>query len=101
MAALIHGVPVVTTYPQEVSHPLPVSMPRLEDGVNARLVPPDDPAALAHAIESLLDAPEERRRLGAAAKELARAFRWDRIAARHMELYQALLKARTSPVKST
>jgi glycosyltransferase involved in cell wall biosynthesis len=92
MAALTHGVPVVTTHPQEVSRPLPVSMPRLEDGVNARLVPPDDPAALARAVESLLDAPEERRRLGAAAAKLARAFAWDRIAAQHIAIYQSLLK---------
>jgi len=43
----------------------------VEDGREALLVPPGDPAALATAIGRLLDAPQERRRLGRAAQERA------------------------------
>jgi len=43
----------------------------VEDGREALLVPPGDPAALAEAIGRLLGAPEERRRLGLAAEERA------------------------------
>lgn len=40
----------------------------VDDGINAILVPPSDAAALKTAIRGLLDDPEERRRLGAAAR---------------------------------
>lgn len=43
----------------------------VEDGREALLVPPGDPGALADAIGRLLDAPEERRRLAAAAEARA------------------------------
>jgi glycosyltransferase involved in cell wall biosynthesis len=44
----------------------------IEDGVTGVLVPPREPAALRAAIERLLDDEDERRRLGAAAREAAR-----------------------------
>jgi glycosyltransferase involved in cell wall biosynthesis len=40
-----------------------------ENGVTGLLVPPDDPGALAGAIESLLDDEELRNRLGVAGRE--------------------------------
>ena len=43
-----------------------------EHGVTARLVPPGDPAALREAVDGLLDSPQERERLAAAAIERAR-----------------------------
>jgi len=42
------------------------------DGVTGRLVPPGDAAALAAALRALLDEPDERTRLGAAAMSYAR-----------------------------
>ena len=40
-------------------------------GVNALLVPPENPAALAEALMELASDPERRRRLGAAGRRLA------------------------------
>ncbi len=57
-----------------------------------RLVPPGDAAALAREVEALLDAPDERARLGAAAR--ARAIeRWDMrsILARFLDQVNALI----------
>ena len=91
MAALAHGVPVVTTRPQGTS---PAGdEPVLVDGVNARLVPPDDPDALARAVGDLIDDPEQRRRLGREAGQLSQAFSWNKIAAQHKAIYAQLLQA--------
>ncbi len=58
--ALSQGLPVVAT---RVS-----ALPEIvEDGVNGRLVPPQDPAALAAALTELVADPAARRRLGVAA----------------------------------
>ncbi|HTN43416.1 MAG TPA: glycosyltransferase [Nitrospiria bacterium] len=40
----------------------------VEDGLNGRLVPPRDPAALAEALIMLINRPEERKRLGRAGR---------------------------------
>lgn len=45
----------------------------LTDGVNGRLVPPEDPDALAAALDALIRSPDERRRLGDAAETRVRA----------------------------
>jgi glycosyltransferase involved in cell wall biosynthesis len=63
----------------------------IEDGRTGVLVPPQDPAALAAALEDLLRDPERRARLGAAGRERAQAFTIERIAARFAELYRRLL----------
>lgn len=50
----------------------------IDDGVTGRLVPPEDPAALAVALAALIADPAERQRLGTAARlRLERAFRHD------------------------
>jgi glycosyltransferase involved in cell wall biosynthesis len=64
----------------------------LRDGENIRLIPPDSPPALVLAISELLDAPELRARLGAAAKETALAFTWERIAARTLDFLHTLTR---------
>lgn len=51
------------------------------------LVPPDDPDALADALEHLWNAPEECARMGTAARQRARRFDWDQIALEQEELY--------------
>ncbi len=94
MAVLAHGVPVVTTHPRPVPDVPPLAdVPRLVDGVNARLVPPDDPSALADAIADLSTDPGLRRHLGEGARELAQAFTWDKIAAKTRAVYEQLLDA--------
>ena len=58
----------------------------------ARIVPPGDPAALAGALNELLDDEGERRRLGdAATRAAAGPYSWDAIAARTIDLYRSLL----------
>ncbi|MDH4135561.1 MAG: glycosyltransferase family 4 protein [Anaerolineae bacterium] len=97
MAALIHGLPIVTTHCAR----LPKSgrlrksvvsqrLPSLQDGKNVLLVPPDDAALLAEAIARLADTPELRQKLGQGAKELSKAFGWDHIAEKTLEVYHAI-----------
>jgi glycosyltransferase involved in cell wall biosynthesis len=51
---------------------------RLTEGVDARLVPPGDPVALARALHELHDDPDSRRRIAVAGHEAAEArFAWD------------------------
>lgn len=62
------------------------------DGQTGRNVPPNDPDALAEAINSLLDDPETRRRFGAHAQQRARTeFNAADIARVEFDLYQSLL----------
>jgi glycosyltransferase involved in cell wall biosynthesis len=79
--AMAAGVPVVASdldsLPEVVGAP--------ESGVLFR---PDDPAALAGAVESLLDAPDERQRLSRAGRERARRFAWDSVVAAHLEFLE-------------
>jgi glycosyltransferase involved in cell wall biosynthesis len=81
--AMAHGAAIVATAVGGIPD-------TLTDGVDARLVAPDDPEALRAAILALAGAPEERRRLGAAARErverLDRTEVFDRLAALYGEL---------------
>ena len=63
----------------------------LEDGRSALLVPRRDPVALAAAIERLLAAPEERKRLADGAAKALERYEIDAVAARFAELYRELL----------
>jgi glycosyltransferase involved in cell wall biosynthesis len=83
MEAMASGRPVVATdvggVPEQV-------------GDAGLIVPPRDAAALAQAIERLLVDPDERRRLGEAARERAlRLFSGRGVAEEHVELYGRLL----------
>jgi len=86
MAALVHGLPIVTTHPR-------VPLPELAHGRVAWLVPPNDAAALAEGIAHLADDRALARSLGAAAAELAGAFDWRSIATRTLEVYHAITTA--------
>jgi glycosyltransferase involved in cell wall biosynthesis len=83
MAALAHGCPIVSTFPQ-------MSLPELRHGENVLLVPPDDPDAVATGVARLAADADLRRRLGEGAGELARQFTWDRIAACTADLFARL-----------
>ncbi len=63
----------------------------LTDGQEGLLVEPEDPQALAGALVRLLRDPQLRARMGARGRETARAFAWDKVAGRVLDLYQALL----------
>lgn len=89
MAALAHGLPIVTTEPTPTQgEGLGVS---LKSGENVMLVPPDDPPAIVSAITRLAADDALRAKLSAGALAAAEFFTWDKIAVRHLELYQQLL----------
>ncbi len=95
MAALAHGLPIVSTrYPSaktyipnqdEWWHPA-----ELRDGDNILLVPPDDEAALADAIARLIASPALRERLGQGAKTLSARFGWPEIAKQTLVVYHEI-----------
>lgn len=62
--AVFLGTPIVTTAAGAATE-------LLSDNANARIVPPDDPDALAAALVELLGSPETRLRLAAAARQTA------------------------------
>ncbi len=84
LEAMIAGVPCVAT---DVG-----GIPSfLFSGINGLLVKPGDPAALADAIARLLDDPEERERLGRAAREHVRGrYETDRVVEQVEQVYAAL-----------
>ncbi len=66
----------------------------VQDGVTGLLVPPRDPQALRAALEKLLADPDLRRRLGGAAREVARErFSWEAATADTMRVYREVLAA--------
>ena len=70
---LDHERPLVTTTG-------PFAAPHFVDGQNALLVPPQDPAALACAVERLIDDPALSQKLRQGGAALARAcFSWDAV----------------------
>lgn len=67
----------------------------IEDGVTGRLVPPDEPAALAEAVVGLLRDADRRRALGGAARRrVVPAFAAERLVAGVDRLYGELLRAK-------
>lgn len=63
--AMAAGLPIVATESEGAAE-------IIEDGVSGKLVPADDPEALAQAINDLLENPDERSRLGKNARLAAR-----------------------------
>jgi glycosyltransferase involved in cell wall biosynthesis len=90
MAALAHGVAIVTTEVKSQKSKVKSLLPTLRDAENCLLVTPDDPRALADAIQRALASPELCAKIGAGARELAQHFTWDKIAQQHLELYQRI-----------
>ena len=88
MAALAHGMPIITTVGTAPSA-LPVPE-ELIDEENVLLVAPGNAQSLADAIRRVLGSPALQRRLGEGARTLSKLFDWEGIAARHMEVYGGL-----------
>ena len=86
IGALACGAAVLTTAPPDPAQLLP-----LRDGEHLQFVPPGDPVALAAALAGLLTDAARRERLRAGARAIAPVFAWERIAARHDQLYQLVL----------
>jgi glycosyltransferase involved in cell wall biosynthesis len=80
LEAMSHGCPVVAADA--------ASLPEIV-GAAAPLVPPDDPEALADALDALLGDPARRRGLVAAGLARAGTFSWSAAAARHRAVYEA------------
>ena len=87
MAALAHGIPVVTTVPR-------VHLPELRPDENVVLVPPEQPLELADAVARVADHAGLRARLGEGARRLAQDFAWDKIARDTLAVYESLLAGR-------
>jgi glycosyltransferase involved in cell wall biosynthesis len=69
--------------------------PELAASGAARLVPPEDPAALARALVALVEDEAERKQLGeAAARAAAGPYSWDQAARQTLALYRELLERR-------
>ena len=84
--AMACGLPVVATTAGAIPEVV-------EDGVTGILVPPDDPAALAQAITSLLSDPDKMKTMGARGKaRVEKHFTWDRVAQRVIEGYRQVLR---------
>jgi glycosyltransferase involved in cell wall biosynthesis len=82
------GLPVVATASEGASE-------IIEDGVSGKLVPVDDPAALAEAINDLLENPHERSRLARSAMHVGRErYSLARMASETERVYREVL-ART------
>ncbi|HDN80956.1 MAG TPA: glycosyltransferase family 1 protein [Chloroflexi bacterium] len=83
-AALIHCLPVISTFPR-------VPVKEFVNGQNILLIPPNDPNALAEAVIALYKDPALRERLGRGACELAKEFGWEGIAKDTLEVYESML----------
>lgn len=81
-AALANGCAIVTTHPQDPT-------PELRADSDLILVPPRDPAAAAEAVRRIAEDSRLAEELRVNAREAARQFSWEVIAARHLEMYNA------------
>ncbi len=85
LEAAAAGMPIITT---DIAENRTV----LEDGVDALLVPPEHPRALAAAIHRMADSPELAVTLGAGARRRARRFSLSAMVEAHLALYTRLAR---------
>jgi phosphatidylinositol alpha-mannosyltransferase len=64
----------------------------LQDGKDGVLVPPKQDEALAQALETLVNEPETRARMGSHGQERSKAYRWEIVASRVLDYYEELLQ---------
>jgi glycosyltransferase involved in cell wall biosynthesis len=84
--AMAAGVPIVASAAGAI--------PEVVGDGPALLVPPRDPAALATAVNRVLDDHDAARAMAAAGRERARAFSWERSAAKLERVYDEVLTGR-------
>lgn len=87
MAALAHGMPIVSTQPR-------VGIAEIVEGENMALVPPGDAEALAAKICELVASPQQRGQLARGAIRLSQRFSWESIAEQTLGLYEDLVSDR-------
>jgi len=87
LEAAVCGLPIVTTDAGELPY-------MWEDGVDALVVPVDDPAAMAEAVGRILTEPELAVRLSANARKKAEAFDWSILLPQWEKLYSELIENR-------
>lgn len=88
MEAAALGVPIVSTGVGGVAE-------TVADGVQGLLVEPAEPVALADALESVVDDPDLRLRLGAASRDLGDTFDVDAAASVIVETYRSVARNHT------
>jgi glycosyltransferase involved in cell wall biosynthesis len=87
--ALAAGRPIVSTDADGL-------LDILIDGVNARIVPKRNAAELARTIVELIDSPDERAKLGGAARDSARRYDITAFVRKMERLYEVLIEARAA-----
>jgi glycosyltransferase involved in cell wall biosynthesis len=92
LAALAHGLPLVTTTPQANALPPNNTAAHLQNDQNCLLVAPEQSEQLVKALQQLAESPELRERLSAGAKALAANFSWPNIAEQHQIFFASLTK---------
>lgn len=90
LESLAAGVPVAATAVGGVPE-------LVRDGIEGRLCPPRDPAALAESISWLIENPTERARMGAAGRSRAALFSTASMVRATAELYERLLASPSGP----
>jgi polysaccharide biosynthesis protein PslF len=90
MAALAHGLPIVSTNLSGIPADAMKQFPMLVDGESALLVAPDQPVKMAEAVIRLMTGNALRSHLAAKAAVLSRQFEWETIAQGHLLAYRGL-----------
>ncbi len=86
IACLVQALPLITTWPA------PPGVDDFKHNVNMLLVPPEDTAALAAALERLIKNPDLRIRLSRGSADLARKFSWKDITKRYAEVIKEVME---------
>jgi len=86
LEAMSQGLPVIAT-------PVGCVPDLIRDGDNGLVVPARDANALARAVRRLMDAPEERQRIGGNGAVTVSSMTWRRTAEQTIDVYRAALAA--------